>query len=457
MKTTTLALFLVLLGFNSYSAHAGDVCAETLSAHINEIDNSEDYFKTLASHSDQITPYEIVQMQKTMTARYKSLKNFLNVYNDEKLNCTPKVLATAVEIYDYSKVGKSIFANTVLRRVFMGFYKYPLYELMDYIDNYKKFTSNEMIEQTNAEIDASHIELPAGVVFHPSDKDYDPNLYALSDLAIKGTTNVVVGVAKLWGFISDHVNWRQGRIRDNQEAIKVIREKLKPLDMVFEKREFKLSNYTIPGHFGHVGIWLGTKEELVTMGIWDKEYFAPFRPFVEAGKNIVEIRKEGLGFQSIDTFINLDEIAVARIKNIAEDRADSVYEGLSEQIGKRYDFKFDIRTADKITCAELIAFSYGDIKWPQTKTLFQVSLRPDDLAVLTLDKSSPAEFVLYFKGIKAKDGGGFESKDFQQWSKLFKVKEHLSPEEVKLAQEKKEKQDREREERNEFQKMYGGA
>lgn len=446
----------MLLSINSNTLHAGDVCSESLSAHIQEIDSSESYLKTLAEHAKDISPFEIIQMQKTMTKRYKSLKNFLSAYNNEKANCAPKILSTAVAIYDYSKVGKSILANTVLRRVFLGFVKYPLYELTDYIYNYRKYTSNELMNQVTAEIDASKVVLPEGVEFHTTDKDYDPNLYALSDKAIGGTTTLFASAAKIWGFISDHVKWREGRIRDNSEATKILRENFRPLDLVYEKREFRLSNYTIPGHFGHVGVWLGTKDELVALGIWDKEYFAPFRSFVEAGKNIIEIRKEGLGFQSIDTFINLDEIAVTRIKGIAL-RADEVYEGLSEQIGKRYDYKFDARTADKITCAELIAFSYGDIKWPQTKTLFQISLRPDDLAVLTLDKSSPAEFVLYFEGIKKKDGGGFESKNFEEWSKLFKTKDHLSEEEIKLVAEKKVKEQRERDERNEFQKMYGGT
>ena len=101
----------------------------------------------------------------------------------------------------------------------------------------------------------------------------------------------------------------------------------------------------------------------------------------------------------------------------------------------------------KITCAELITYSYGDIKWPQTKTLFQISIRPDDIALMTLDKTTPAEFILYYKGIKEKDGGGFEVMDLAAWKKVLGYK---TPEEIAVEKELKAKKQREIEQRREF-------
>ena len=86
-----------------------------------------------------------------------------------------------------------------------------------------------------------------------------------------------------------------------------------------------------------MAIWLGTKEELIALGIWDEEYFQPMRAFVEKGMNILEIRKEGLNFQSLSTFINLDEIAVTRVSDV-HNRAAEVYKELSLQIDKKYGF-----------------------------------------------------------------------------------------------------------------------
>ena len=107
------------------------------------------------------------------------------------------------------------------------------------------------------------------------------------------------------------------------------------------------------------------------------------------------------------------------VKNIT-DNAESVFTELANQFKKKYDFKFDARSADKITCAELITFSYGDIKWPETKTLFQISISPDDMAKSTLDKDPSSEFVLYLKGNK--DKKSFQNLGFEDWSNLYKSK-----------------------------------
>ena len=74
----------------------------------------------------------------------------------------------------------------------------------------------------------------------------------------------------------------------------------------------------------------------------------------------------------------------------------------------------------------MIAFSYGNIKWPETKTLFQYSLRPDDLAVLTLDSNSQAKFVLYLIGEK---DGTYKNVAEKDWRKIFNTEKHLTPEE----------------------------
>lgn len=454
MKNTILRLAF-LLTFTATPLLASvipdSVCEDMVVSHMEALEQSESYISSLKIKGDAITAFDITQLQKNLTARFGSLKGLLELYKNKDLNCNPKVLAPAIAVYDLSRMGQSIFADTELRRIVLGFSKYSRYRLTDLLAYYKKYTHGETIAEIQQEIARLEVKLPDGMILDPNHRDYDPNLYKLSDAAIKGSTSLVAGAARVWGFISDQLKWRSGRLNQKTEAIALVREKLKPLDLMFETRKFTLSNFTIPGHWGHVAVWLGTKEELIAMGIWDKEFFRPFRPFVEAGLSIVEIRKEGLNFQSVETFMNLDEFAITRIEGI-ESRALTVYEELSEQIDKKYDFKFDAHSADRITCAELIAFSYGDINWPQTKTLFQYSLRPDDLAVLTLDKTSQAKFVMYLKGTKDKELLNMSEKE---WRKLFDVEKHLTAEE--RAEREAEKQAiRERaEEERRYREMYG--
>lgn len=417
MKKLILLAFITILGFsNSYAAEE-NVCIAALAEHVELIHTTDNYIRQIHEHAGQISSFEITQLQKKLTKRFLSLKNLFNVYDDETLNCPTKIMPTAVAIYDFAKIGDSVFSSKVIRRVVLGFVKYPEYRMTDFKAYYDRYTNKKLIAYIHAKIEAqedinlTNKELVTGI-------DHSaPSTITASDLGARATTSIVAGAARVWGFISDHLAWRQGRLKDNVEAKELLRSSLKPLDLVYEKRTFVLSNYTIPGHWGHVGIWLGTKEELIALNIWDQEYFKPFRAYVEAGKSIIEIRKEGINYQSLDSFINLDEIAVTRVKNIT-DNASSVFADLSEQLNKKYDFKFDARTADKITCAELIAFSYGDIQWYETKTLFQVSLRPDDMALTTMGDNAQSEFVLFLKGNK--DKTTFQNLGYSDWSNLFK-------------------------------------
>ena len=90
---------------------------------------------------------------------------------------------------------------------------------------------------------------------------------------------------------------------------------------------------------------------------------------------------------------------------------------MADQFNKKYDFQFNAHTADKITCSEFIAFSYGDIPWHETKTINQVSLRPDDMALTTLDENPSSEFILFLKGNK--DKTTFKSLGSEEWAALF--------------------------------------
>jgi len=370
--------------------------------------------QTMVSHkSEDVTQFEISNLQKMLTARYANLKKTMDAYSAEN-GCQPSVLGEAVAIYDFTQLGSKALNDPKMRRIVNTIVKYPKYELTGLKKMYSHYTSHEFIAAFLEKLNEDKISLPDNLSI--SADVNDGKFVRSSDVAIKGVSSVVSGAARVWGFLSDKLKWRNGRLNKNEQAIAILKQNLKPLDLVYETRTFVLSNLTIPGHWGHVAVWLGTKEELEQTGVWDKEFFKPFREAVEAGKNIVEIRKPGMQFVSLEDFTNLDEIAVTRINGIT-DNIESVMEGLSEQLDAKYDFTFNALTPDKLTCAEMIAYSYGDIHWPGMKTILNVSLRPDDMGILTLYKDTPAEFVLYLKGNK---DGSFDEKSLDDWKELFK-------------------------------------
>ncbi|MBP9680448.1 MAG: hypothetical protein KBD76_03500 [Bacteriovorax sp.] len=394
-------------------------CEEVLLNHIKVVDESESFIHELTHKSTyEITQYEITMLQKILTNRFAHLNKALSAFkeSDEVSGCYPSILGQAIAVYDFALLGNSVFGDIELRRIVFNFTKHAKYSLQSLRKMYARFTSSEFLEEFKQNMEDLKEVLPESV--EASSHLKTGRFRTLPDVLLRGSISFVSGVAKVWGFISDKLIWRNGRLNGDQEALGELRANLKPLDLIFEKRNFTLSNYTIPGHWGHVAIWLGTKEQLIENGMWNKDFFQPFKQAVEEGKNIIEIRKKGIQFVSLEKFINLDEIAVTRIKN-ASVQAEEIFQNLVDQMDAAYDFSFNAQTPDKLTCSELVAYTYGNIRWPEYKTILQVSLRPDDVAILSLYDETPEEFVLYLKGNR---NAPFEKKGFEDWKELFTKK-----------------------------------
>ena len=52
-------------------------------------------------------------------------------------------------------------------------------------------------------------------------------------------------------------------------------DRLKPLDVLLEKTPFRLTDKTIPGFWGHVGLWIGDQQDLEELGIWNHPLVKP--------------------------------------------------------------------------------------------------------------------------------------------------------------------------------------
>ncbi|MBY0412999.1 MAG: hypothetical protein K2Q18_02485, partial [Bdellovibrionales bacterium] len=161
MNKTTHTLLLAFLSITtlvttaSSANAAADVCLTKAGDHTQYVEESNKFIASLSEHSKTITAYEITQLQKNLTERYKSLKELQATYEND---CSPKVLATAIAIYDFSSMGDDIFKNTELRRVVKGFKKYPAFGLTDYIEKYEYYTSAEVVEETKSIIEKDNVE-----------------------------------------------------------------------------------------------------------------------------------------------------------------------------------------------------------------------------------------------------------------------------------------------------------
>jgi len=220
-----------------------------------------------------------------------------------------------------------------------------------------------------------------------------------------------------FGSVAGNISWREGYLRDNPFAYKHIQDKIKPLDLLLEKRGYVFTDFTIPGNWGHVAVYLGTEEELKSIGMWDHPSITPFHEKIREGFTVYQVRRWGLEFVTLKTFMNLDEIAIIRHKNILNRNKvelGRVYKNLFDQIGKKYDFGFDALSTNEITCTEIISLSFGDVNWPAAYALGRLTISPDNMAQIALYSNTPVEFVTYIKStdydkVKYKSVKGFAS------------------------------------------------
>jgi len=221
--------------------------------------------------------------------------------------------------------------------------------------------------------------------------------YSLIDGLANLGESIVYGLSKFFGNMAGSIRWRRGYLENNMAVVEEIRGQLKPLDILFEKTPFALTDTFIPGHFGHAAIWLGSEEELKELGMWDHPSIVPYQDQIRMGKSIVEALRPGVQMNSVRGFSNIDHLAILRIPKIFEDKQEipDVYTRITKYIGGDYDFNFDIATTDRIVCSELPYHAFGKIKFPTKPRMGRDTIEPDLVAEVNYYDNSPIEFRYY--------------------------------------------------------------
>ena len=181
------------------------------------------------------------------------------------------------------------------------------------------------------------------------------------------------------------------------------------MDILLEKTPFRLTDKLIPGHFGHVAIWTGTKAELINLGVWNNEYIKRYANELldgasvnpKDGHQIIEALRSGVQLSTLDHFMNIDDFAILRPIFGKKDSKKLTKEAIImafRQLGKKYDFNFDVNTTDKIVCSELAYVSFPSIDWPTQKTLGRYNISPDNVAQLAWNNVPLQLILLYHDG-----------------------------------------------------------
>jgi hypothetical protein len=231
--------------------------------------------------------------------------------------------------------------------------------------------------------------------------------YKASDTLIGLLNKLTNFLSGFFGNVAGSVKWREGYLYNNSEALKMVKKDLRPMDIILEKSPFVLTDKFIPGHYGHVAIYLGTQEELEKIDMWNHPSIVPHQEDILKGRVILEAVRSNVRLNTIEEFLNIDEFTIMRKKDGLASEA-LVYEQIMrgmEQIGKEYDFNFDIATLDKIVCSELIYIVFGNVTWPTAYRVGRTTITPDDVAEVLFQKGTKFNIANYVLSTKRHSTG----------------------------------------------------
>ena len=223
-------------------------------------------------------------------------------------------------------------------------------------------------------------------------------------------------VSKMFGNAAGIIVARRGKLDElPKEKQSEIIANLQPLDILLEKAPFRLTDYLIPGYWSHVALWSGTEQELSELGVWEElpaiyneaqekyHYSGPdFQKAIRNGHMIIEALRPGVQINKLQHFLNIDDLGVIRYNDLTLENKRSYLLNAFAQIGKSYDFNFDVESKNEIVCSELIYVSFDDLDWNTTKTVGRYTISPDNVAQ-NLAYDSFDAIILYLDGVEVAD------------------------------------------------------
>ncbi|MFA6237130.1 MAG: YiiX/YebB-like N1pC/P60 family cysteine hydrolase [Bacteriovorax sp.] len=205
--------------------------------------------------------------------------------------------------------------------------------------------------------------------------------------------------SKVFGNTMGLVAFRKGLLKYlPPEEKREISSQLKPLDILLEKTPFRLTDTFIPGYYGHVAIWIGDESDLRALNVWDHPSVKKFHAEIQAGKRIIEALRPGVQINTLDHFLDIDDLLVLRDSQLNYQQSREFVVRAFEQIGKDYDFNFDVETDSKIVCSEIVYVVFHNIDWPTKKALGRYTISPDNVVSKVFDDKGLEPILMYRSG-----------------------------------------------------------
>jgi len=207
------------------------------------------------------------------------------------------------------------------------------------------------------------------------------NAQAKSDFFNYIANSILYNGSRLFGNIVGGFQKRRGLLYRDPKFLSRVTSALRPMDVLLEKTPFRLTDNFIPGFWGHAAIYIGTKEDLEELGIWENELVQKYSKEISKGKFIVEALRDKVQMNTLDHFSDIDDFSLirTRVEFTNAEKAEHILRALSH-VGKKYDFSFDVETGDTIVCSELHYRTFIDINFNTTPYIGRSTISVDQVA-----------------------------------------------------------------------------
>jgi len=227
--------------------------------------------------------------------------------------------------------------------------------------------------------------------------------------------------------------FRRGKSLISAEQAQALPQRLRPGDILVERREWFISNIGLPGYWTHAGLYVGTPDERrryfnedavrrwvrsagMSSGDFEELLRARYPDAHRAGlaadskghpPRVLEAISEGVVFTPIEHRAEADSLAVLRPRVPKVECAASILRAFGYW-GRPYDFNFNYLTDSTLACTELIHKAYessGDgasLDLPAARSVEGLLSTANDLVRHFAEERSasrrPLEFVLFLDG-----------------------------------------------------------
>ena len=205
-------------------------------------------------------------------------------------------------------------------------------------------------------------------------------LYA-SDIGAKIIEDIIFDGSEIFGNTLGTIQFRAGKLKTDENFLPSVKSQLKVLDVLMERTPARATSNFIPGFWTHAAIYVGTEEDLRYYGIWDHPLVRNHQERIKNGASAIEALRTGVEINSLESFRDADTFSTIRLKvplNHEQTRAHLLT--AFAQLGKIYDFSFDIQSGKKIVCSELHYITFTEVPFNTSQILKRQTISIDQVA-----------------------------------------------------------------------------